>query len=87
VAAARDYEELHRLVDRLSPEQVQRLRVFAEADPELHELLAGAPADQSADAPGARQRLLALAGIWRTGPSDAAVRHDELIRERLARSS
>ena len=68
-------------MDRLSPEQVRRLRVLADADPELHNLLAdGTPAD--ADAEG---RLRALAGIW-DGPVDAAERHDELIRERLARS-
>jgi hypothetical protein len=86
VTAARDHEELHRLVDRLSPEQVQRLRVLADTDPELHELLDIAT-DQSPDPPGGQERLLALAGIWGGGPPDAAERHDELIRERLARSS
>lgn len=86
MTAARDHEELHQLVDRLSPEQVRRLRVLADTDPELRELL-DTSTDRSADEPGAQERLLALAGIWRSGPPDAAERHDELIRERLARSS
>lgn len=82
MTAARDYDDLHRLVDRLSPEQVRRLRVLADGDPELHDLLAdGAPADE-----GGNVRLRALDGIW-DGPVDAAERHDELIRERLARST
>lgn len=82
MTAARDYDDLHRLVDRLSPEQVRRLRVLADADPELHDLLAdGTPADEAV-----KGRLRALDGIW-DGPGDAAERHDELIRERLARST
>lgn len=85
MSAATEYEDLHRLLDRLSPEQMRRLRVLADTDPELHGLL-----DDSSSPAGAgpaRDRLLALAGIWEGGPVDAAERHDELIRERLTRSS
>lgn len=74
---------MHHLVDRLSPTHVGRLRVLVAADPELRSLL-----DVSIDAPtqeGSRQQLLALAGIWASGRSDTAERHDELIRERLSR--
>jgi hypothetical protein len=85
VSAAHDYEDLHRLVDRLSPAQVRRLRVLAAADPELHDLLDSAT--ERSEGGQARDRLLALAGLWTSGPSDAAQRHDELIRERFTRSS
>lgn len=85
VSAAHDHEDLHRLLDRLSPEQARRLRVLADADPQLHGLL------EDRRSPGedgrAQDRLLALAGIWDNGPADAAERHDELIRERLTRES
>lgn len=71
------------MLDRLSPEQVRRLRVLADTDPELRGLFdeSGGPAEDGL----ARDRLLAVAGIWEDGPADAAERHDELIRERLAR--
>lgn len=82
MTAARDHDELHRLVDLLSPEQLRRLRVPADADPELHDLLADEPPANE----GFKGRLRALDGIW-DGPVDAAERHDELIRERLARST
>jgi hypothetical protein len=85
VTAAHEYEDLHRLVDQLSPEQVRRLRVLAAADPELQELLDSAPEELDTD--DRHGRLMALAGIWRSGPVDAADRHDELIRERLTRRS
>ena len=80
------YDDLHQLVDRLSPEQVRRLRVLADSDPELHGLLDTA-ADRPAEKSVAGDRLLGLAGIWESGPADAAERHDDLIRERFARSS
>ena len=83
VTTAHEYEDLHRLVDRLSPEQVRRLRVLADTDPELHGLL-----DERSDGFGGDRspdRLLALAGVWENGPADSAERHDELIRDRLTR--
>lgn len=85
MSAAHDYEDLHHLLERLSPEQVRRLRGLADADPELHGLLAE-PSGSTEPVP-ARDRLLALAGIWENGPADAGERHDELIRERLTRLS
>lgn len=85
MSAAHDYEDLHHLLDRLSPEQVRRLRLLADVDPELHGLLA--QPSGSIEPVAARDRLLALAGMWENGPADAAERHDELIRERLTHQS
>lgn len=61
MTAARDHQDMHRLVDRLKPTQVRRLRVHAAADPELHDLVQRAqstlartplvPVRQSADFP------------------------------------
>jgi hypothetical protein len=35
VTAARDYEDLHHLVDRLTPGQADRLRLLVANDPDL----------------------------------------------------
>jgi hypothetical protein len=42
VTAAHDYDDLHHLVDRLSPRQAERLRVLAEAQNGLVCALLGA---------------------------------------------
>lgn len=81
VTAAHDYDDLHHLVDRLSPGQAERLRVLVASDPEL------APAAQP-ETPGegeqARGRL-SVVGIWESGRGDLSERHDEIIRRRLKR--
>jgi hypothetical protein len=78
MTAAHDYDDLHHLVDRLTPRQAERLRVLVASDPEL------SPVPQSEDerAPG---RRLSITGIWESGRGDLSERHDEIIRERLKR--
>lgn len=84
-AATQDYGDMHRLVDRLSPAQVQRLRVLAAADPELRAALDDKRAAPCEPADSDR-RWLALAG-WDPGRSDVAERHDEFIRQRFTHSA
>jgi hypothetical protein len=79
MSAVPDYEVMHHLIDRLSPAQVRRLRALTDADPELHGLLDSAEPESGETS----KRLLALAGLWEAGPADAAINHDELIRQRL----
>jgi len=78
VTAARDYDDLHHLVDRLSPRQAERLRVLVASDPELAD--AAGPETQ-----GDTRRRLSITGIWASGRGDLAERHDEIIRGRLKR--
>jgi hypothetical protein len=83
VTAAHDYEDMHHLVDRLSPAQVRRLRVLVESDPELSGLVDPTLAQES-DAPP-RRRLLSFIGIMESGRGDLSERHEEIIREGLSR--
>jgi hypothetical protein len=78
VTAAYDYDDLHHLVDRLSPRQAERLRVLVASDPEF------TPATQPEGA-GERteQRRPSVIGIWESGRGDLSERHDEIIRGRL----
>jgi hypothetical protein len=78
VTAAHDHDDLHHLVDRLSPRQAERLRVLVASDPEL------APANEPEGHNSAR-RQLSITGIWESGRGDLAERHDEIIRARLQR--
>ncbi len=80
VTAAHDFDDLHHLVDRLTPRQAAKLRVLVASDPDL----------ASVREPGggeARGRRLSVIGIWESGRSDLSERHDEIIRERLKRSA
>ncbi len=77
MTAAHDYDDLHHLVDRLSPRQAKRLRVLVASDPEL------APAAEPEGQGAARH--LSITGIWESGRGDLAERHDEIIRGRLKR--
>lgn len=80
MTAARDYDDLHHLVDRLSPRQAERLRVLVASDPDL------APAaEPEGEGQGAARRHLSITGIWESGRGDLAERHDEIIRGRLKR--
>lgn len=81
VTAAHDYDDLHHLVDRLSPRQAERLRVLVASDPEL-----ASAAQPGAQAEGEQgQRRLSVLGIWESGRGDLSERHDEVIRGRLKR--
>jgi hypothetical protein len=79
MTAAHEYDDLHHLVDRLTPRQAERLRVLVAADPEL----------ASATSPGSDQaaQRLSIIGIWDSGHGDLSERHDEIIRERMKRSA
>jgi hypothetical protein len=80
MTAAHDYEDLHHLVDRLTPRQAERLRVLVATDPELAPVTR--PESEQAAAQG-----LSIIGIWDSGRSDLSERHDEIIRERMKRSA
>ena len=80
MTAAHDYDDLHHLVDRLSPRQAERLRVLVASDPDL------APAPHpEAEGGQSRERHLSVIGIWDSGRGDLSERHDEVIRGRLKR--
>jgi len=79
VTAADDFDELHHLVDRLTPRQAARLRLLAASDPELGPVTGG---EDQADV-----RPLSIIGIWESGRGDLSERHDEIIRERLKRTA
>jgi len=80
VTAAHDYEDLHHLVNRLTPRQAARLRVLVASDPDLAS--ASEPEDEEPTT-----RRPSIIGIWDSGRSDLSERHDEIIRERLKRSA
>jgi hypothetical protein len=83
VTSAYDYEDMHHLVDRLTPAQVRRLRLLVTQDEELSqvsgELLAANEAAEDESVPAG---MLALIGSI-DGPTDIAERHDDYIRERM----
>lgn len=78
MTAARDFDDLHHLVDRLTPRQAARLRVLVASDPEL------ASAAQPGSGHRGQQRP-SIIGIWQSGCGDLSERYDEIIRERLKR--
>lgn len=81
MTAAFDYEDMHHLVDRLTPHQVRRLRLLVtrdEEDAQAAEALPPRPTEEQAVPAG----LLALIGAV-NGPEDLAERHDDYIRERM----
>lgn len=78
MTAAHDHDDLHHLVDRLTPRQAARLRLLVAADPEL------APVTEL-DNGQATIHPPSIIGIWESGRSDQSERHDEIIRERLKR--
>lgn len=79
MTAAYDYEDLHRLVDRLTPDQARALRAVAlqlvvtEASEE----------DDTTEAVGGRRRHLSFAGVMQAEP-DLAERSEEILREERA---
>ena len=80
-AAHDDDEDLHRLLDRLPPAQVRRLRALVEADPELARYASTEP---DAVPPGGGA-LLGFLGSFESGRGDLGERHEEIIREGLDR--
>jgi hypothetical protein len=81
VTAAFDYEDMHRLVDRLTPHQVRRLRLLVTQDEEFASV-AGSPVRGTVEEQAVPEGLLALIGAV-DGPEDLAERHDDCIRERM----
>jgi hypothetical protein len=76
VTAAHDYEDLHRLVDQLTPAQVRELRKQA---------LRLAGRDDAASGDGESDRTPAFAGIF-DGPQDLAEQVDDFVAERFNHS-
>ncbi|MGH3158763.1 MAG: hypothetical protein ACRDNF_19620 [Streptosporangiaceae bacterium] len=82
MTAAHDYDDLHHLVDRLSPRQADRLRVLVTSGPEL--AAAAQPEPEDAGQTAGHKRLSVI-GMWDSGRGDLSERHDEIIRGRLQR--
>ncbi|WP_405585051.1 hypothetical protein [Streptomyces sp. NBC_01190] len=83
MSAAFDYEDMHHLVDRLTPTQVRRLRLLVTQDEELSRVARSLPAVEGREAEeSVPAGLLALIGSV-NGPEDLAEEHDEYIRERM----
>lgn len=77
MTAAHDYDDLHRLVDRLTPDQAHALRAVA-----LQLVVTDtAQRDQTAEPVGERRRRLSFAGLMHAEP-DLAARSEELLRTR-----
>ncbi|WP_280183254.1 hypothetical protein [Nocardia cyriacigeorgica] len=68
MTSAHDYEELHHLVDRLTPAQARHLRLVVSEDPELSTAIA-APVDDEEAVPEA---LTSLVGMWDSSRTDSA---------------
>lgn len=81
MTAAFDYEDMHHLVDRLTPQQVRRLRLLVNQDEELAQVAEALP-PHSTEEQSVPEGLLALIGAV-NGPADLAERHDDYIRERM----
>lgn len=81
MSAAFDYEDMHHLVDRLTPTQVRRLRLLVTQDDELAQVARSLPAADG-DGESIPAGLLALIGSV-NGPEDLAEEHDDYIRARM----
>jgi hypothetical protein len=81
VTVAYDYEDMHHLVDRLTPAQVRRLRLLVTQDEELSQVAGALPGTGTSEDEDPSTGLLALIGSI-DGPADLAERHDDYIRER-----
>jgi len=82
VTAAYDYEDMHHLVDRLTPAQVRRLRLLVTQDEELSQVAAELPRSGATADEAPLAGFLSLIGSI-DGPSDLAERHDDYIRDRM----
>ncbi|GII56868.1 hypothetical protein Pth03_52570 [Planotetraspora thailandica] len=79
MTAAHDYEDLHALVDRLSPDQARDLRAVALRLVEANEGLDHPDTERSG------RRRLSFIGTMNSGVGDLAERHEEILREGLNR--
>ncbi|WP_433661813.1 hypothetical protein ACQPW1_06370 [Nocardia sp. CA-128927] len=75
MTAAYDYEDLHRLVDRLTPDQAHALRAVA-----LQLVVTTPEPDTATEPAGERCRHLSFAGTMQAEP-DLAARSEEMLRE------
>jgi len=82
VTAAYDYEDMHHLVDQLTPTQVRHLRLLVTQDEELSQVAANLSGAEPAAEEAVPDGLLALIGSI-DAPADLAERHDDYIRERM----
>lgn len=73
------YDDLHRLVDRLSPGQADALRAVA-----LQLVTVTPPTTPSADEEPVRRRTLSITGIISAEP-DLAERSEDILRELVER--
>jgi hypothetical protein len=81
-AEAYRYDDLHRLVDQLNPEQADALRAVA-----LQLVTANAPSRETSvgrDQASVRRRTLSITGIISAEP-DLAERSEEILRELVER--
>jgi hypothetical protein len=76
VTAAHAYEDLHRLVDRLTPDQVRELRMHA---------LRLVECQEAAPDEGRRPAKPSFIGIMDSGEGDLSIRHEEILREEFNR--
>ena len=83
MTAAYDYENLHHLVDRLTPDQARRLQLLVTQDEELSQVASALPGSGATDDEAAWASFLALFGSIDDGPTDMAERHDDYIRDRM----
>jgi hypothetical protein len=82
MTAAHDYDDLHSLVDRLTPDQAHALRAVA-----LQLVVADSAERGSASEPiGERRRRLSFAGLMHAEP-DLAARSEEIFREERGRQA
>jgi hypothetical protein len=75
VSAAYDYEDMHHLVDRLTPAQVRRLALLVSQDAELSRVAGALPGSGPSEDELPSVGFLALIGSI-SGPADLAERHD-----------
>ncbi|MFC5907896.1 hypothetical protein [Streptacidiphilus monticola] len=83
MSEAFDYQDMHHLVDRLTPAQVRRLRLIISQDEELAQVAEEVQDSEEAEEGGLPESFLALIGSVSSGRGDMAENHDDYIRERM----
>ncbi|MFF0491212.1 hypothetical protein ACFYTQ_19495 [Nocardia sp. NPDC004068] len=82
MTAAYDYDDLHRLVDRLTPDQAHALRAVA-----LQLVVTASPQSGTAAEPAnERRRHLSFSGLMHAEP-DLAARSEDVLREERGRQA
>lgn len=95
MTTVRERDELHRLIDRLTPGQARHLLTLAKADPALAAateeaeplpvLRATGPHAEPGPEGDALRLFDSFVGIMDSGRGDLAERHEEIIREGIDR--